>query len=121
MNGNNDPVNHPAHYHKAGLDFECIDITRNLSFDLGNAIKYLWRWRGKNGVEDLEKALFYLKDLGDKYEPIGGDVKWQLVELSINMIDTHDGAFPVIRFITANNRPDAIVALETLIDTLRRK
>jgi len=38
-----DPVNHPKHYtsHPSGID--CIQITEHMSFNLGNAIKYIWR------------------------------------------------------------------------------
>lgn len=55
-----DPVNHPAHYtaHPSGV--ECIQITEHMSFCLGNAVKYLWRADLKNGVEDLEKARWYI-------------------------------------------------------------
>lgn len=63
-------VSHPAHYQsKAGL--EVIDIieafTANLTgieaFDTGNVIKYICRWKEKNGIEDLEKAKWYLEHL----------------------------------------------------------
>jgi hypothetical protein len=55
-----DPVNHPAHYtsHPAGI--ECIDVVEHMCFNLGNAIKYIWRFEKKNGVEDLKKARWYL-------------------------------------------------------------
>ncbi|MDF3280879.1 DUF3310 domain-containing protein [Gordonia sp. N1V] len=61
-NETHDAVNHPAHYtaHPSGV--ECIEITRHLSFDIGNAVKYIWRADLKNGTEDLEKALWYLED-----------------------------------------------------------
>lgn len=57
-----DAVNHPKHYtaHPSGV--ECIQITRHMGFNLGNAIKYIWRADLKNGTEDLEKAVWYLKD-----------------------------------------------------------
>lgn len=58
-----DPVNHPTHYtsHPSGL--ECIDITRHMSFNLGNAFKYIWRADlKKEPIQDLEKAMFYLND-----------------------------------------------------------
>lgn len=55
-------VNHPPHYQGEGV--ECIDAiaaTGNAEgFCVGNAIKYLWRWKGKGGVEDLKKARWYL-------------------------------------------------------------
>jgi len=54
-----DKIN-PNHYrqHKSGV--ECITITEHMSFNLGNVIKYVWRADLKNGVEDLEKAVWYL-------------------------------------------------------------
>ena len=58
--GVNDPVNHPAHYtaHPSGV--ECITITEHFNFNIGNAIKYLWRAGLKgNAVEDLKKAAWY--------------------------------------------------------------
>jgi hypothetical protein len=57
-----DPVNHPRHYlnHPSGV--ECIQITRHMGFNLGNAIKYIWRADLKNGLEDLEKAAWYIQD-----------------------------------------------------------
>ena len=59
----NDPVNHPLHYtdHPSGI--ECIEITRHMSFNLGNVIKYVWRADNKgNALEDLRKARWYLDD-----------------------------------------------------------
>lgn len=57
-----DPVNHPDHYTKHPSGIECIEITRHMSFNLGNAVKYIWRADLKNGLEDLEKAIWYLQD-----------------------------------------------------------
>lgn len=56
-----DPVNHPSHYtgHPSGV--ECIRITEHFNFNLGNAIKYIWRAGEKgNLVQDLEKARWYI-------------------------------------------------------------
>lgn len=56
-----DPVNHPAHYtaHPSGI--ECIQITEHMSFNLGNALKYIWRADEKgNAIQDLEKAAWYV-------------------------------------------------------------
>ena len=70
-----DPVNHPTHYTHGGV--ECIDaIEAALSsqtdptnaFLTGQAIKYLWRWPVKNGLEDLRKAKWYLDRLIGKVE-----------------------------------------------------
>lgn len=54
----NDNVNHPNHYTSG--PFECIELTSRYPFLGGNAIKYVYRWQGKNGLEDLKKALWYL-------------------------------------------------------------
>lgn len=61
----NDPVNHPTHYNSHPSGIECIEVVRHFSFNLGNAIKYMWRSGlkdEKKEVEDLEKAIFYIKD-----------------------------------------------------------
>ena len=64
-----DNVNHPAHYNNSkakcdcGRSIECIDVTRHLSFNIGNAIKYLWRCEHKGStLEDLKKARWYIED-----------------------------------------------------------
>lgn len=64
-----DNVNHPLHYvnHPSGI--ECIQITRHMNFNLGNAIKYIWRADMKgNKIQDLKKAVFYLNDEINKEE-----------------------------------------------------
>lgn len=56
-----DPVNHPKHYtdHPSGV--ECITVTEHFNFNVGNAIKYLWRAGGKgDALEDLKKAGWYV-------------------------------------------------------------
>lgn len=67
----NDQVNHPKHYTSDPSGIECIDITRHRNFNIGNAIKYLWRVGLKEDkdrklidkqVEDLNKAVWYLVD-----------------------------------------------------------
>lgn len=67
-----DPVNHPQHYiSETGL--ETIDVIEAFTFDLqgieavctGNILKYICRWKHKNGVQDLEKAQWYLERLID--------------------------------------------------------
>ena len=58
-----DPVNHPPHYTQHPSGIECIQITRHMNSNCGNAMKYIWRadLKGK-AIEDLEKAIFYLND-----------------------------------------------------------
>lgn len=55
-----DLVNHPPHYTGHASGVECITITEHMTFLLGNAMKYIWRCDGKNGLEDLKKARWYL-------------------------------------------------------------
>ncbi len=61
---NEDVINHPSHYTYGKI--ECIDFIQDkkLNFLLGNAVKYIVRCQykndGKNKIEDLKKAIFYL-------------------------------------------------------------
>lgn len=58
----NDPVNHPKHYTNHPSGVECIQITEHMGFNLGNAVKYIWRCDlKKDAVEDLKKARFYIE------------------------------------------------------------
>lgn len=56
-----DFINHPPHYKKHPSGIECITVTEHMGFNLGNAVKYIWRadFKGK-AIEDLKKAQFYL-------------------------------------------------------------
>ena len=70
-----DNVNHPPHYNNSpahctcGRRIECIDITRHYPFNVGNAIKYLWRADLKGApIEDLRKAIWYINDEISKRE-----------------------------------------------------
>ena len=57
-----DPVNHPGHYTSHPSGVECITITEHMGFNLGNAVKYIWRADLKDsGVEDLKKAAWYIE------------------------------------------------------------
>ena len=67
-----DMVNSPIHYNKAGI--ETIDALEAMLVDgfdyylQGNIVKYLWRFRYKNGIEDLKKAQWYLNKLIEVYD-----------------------------------------------------
>jgi len=57
-----DQVNHPKHYTSHPSGVECIQITEHMGFNLGNAIKYIWRSDLKGaGIEDLKKSVWYLQ------------------------------------------------------------
>lgn len=60
-------VNHPAHYNAHPSGIECIDVVEHMGFNVGNAVKYLWRADLKgNALEDLEKARWYVQREIDK-------------------------------------------------------
>lgn len=66
---NVDMVNHPSHYTQGGI--ECIDAIKAATVSktgieavcTANAIKYLWRYEEKNGIEDVKKARWYIDRL----------------------------------------------------------
>ena len=90
-----DNIEKPSHYtfgkyecidvHYTFGKYECIDVIEELSkqndlqgaegFLYGNIIKYLWRYKHKNGIEDLQKARWYLDRLisntENDYKPVG--------------------------------------------------
>lgn len=68
-------VSHPTHYTTGGV--ECIDAIESAisgitdpveAYLTASAMKYLWRWKYKNGLEDLEKAQFFISRLKVKLE-----------------------------------------------------
>lgn len=57
-----DVVNKPPHYTEHPSGIECIQVTEHMSFNLGNAIKYIWRCDlKKDAIEDLKKAKWYIE------------------------------------------------------------
>lgn len=57
-----DPIN-PDHYRRHPSGIECIEVTRHMNFNVGNAIKYLWRYMDKGDpIENLKKAQWYIDD-----------------------------------------------------------
>ena len=60
MESFSDPVHHPSHYTQY-LGLEVIDLTEQMNFNKGNAVKYIARSGFKsNEIEDLEKAAWYI-------------------------------------------------------------
>jgi hypothetical protein len=67
-----DVVNHPAHYEND--KYQCIDVMEDIygteavmHFCMCNAFKYIWRFQKKNGIEDIQKAQWYM----NKYQELG--------------------------------------------------
>ena len=80
-----DNVNHPDHY-KSSSGLEAIDVIEAFTAELsgleavctGNALKYLLRWKKKNGVEDLKKARWYLNRMIKNLESGGAETNPKL-------------------------------------------
>lgn len=72
-----DAINHPSHYTQGSI--ECIDaiaeVVKDLkgmeAVDTANAMKYMWRWKHKNGAQDVKKAIWYMMDLAKRLEAEG--------------------------------------------------
>lgn len=51
-----------SHYQNHPSGIECIDIVKHENFNIGNALKYIWRRKDKGKeVDDLHKAIYYLE------------------------------------------------------------
>ena len=81
MSKPNDVINRPTHYTQGGIEPLEYIIENKLNFLEGNIVKYVSRYKFKNGVEDLRKAAFYLDrliklyiDKGEQHESIGSKV-----------------------------------------------
>lgn len=91
-------VNHPQHY-EGSCSIECIDamemsfgLEATLKFAMINAYKYMWRYKQKNGKEDLEKADWYLTYwLKNYYE-------WYDSELPVGL-DDYEKILPMKAFV----------------------
>lgn len=69
-------ADHPQHYNSHASGIECIEIVRHMSFNVGNAMKYLWRADEKGApIEDLEKAVWYINDEIKKRKKISQTLK----------------------------------------------
>lgn len=76
-----DNVNHPSHYTNGKV--ECIEALEAATSRLSgieavctaNAIKYMWRWKLKNGEEDIDKAIWYLTYLKNHLKRTGSKEK----------------------------------------------
>ena len=70
-----DVINHPKHYCSDPSGIECIQITRWRNFNIGNAIKYLWRnglKENNSNIQDLKKAIWYINDEIKRLEELNG-------------------------------------------------
>ncbi|MBV9923163.1 MAG: DUF3310 domain-containing protein [Pseudonocardia sp.] len=110
-----DLVNHPPHYrHPSGI--ECIEITRHCSFDLGNAIKYIWRADAKNGAQDLRKAQWYLRDILSTGQCSFPPHKAKHLLIEANMADHDEQRVSMLAAICQGRLDAAIMMIDEVID-----
>jgi hypothetical protein len=56
-----DQINRPPHYTQHFSGIECIEVVEHMNFNLGNAVKYIWRADLKDdALENLKKAQWYI-------------------------------------------------------------
>ena len=79
---NDKMVSHPDHY-QSETGLEVIDVIEAFTFDMkgieatdtGNILKYACRWKKKNGIQDLEKILWYTQHLIDHLKKLEAENK----------------------------------------------
>ena len=91
-------VSHPDHY-KSDAGLEVIDVIEAFTSDLkgvqatdtGNVIKYICRWKKKNGLQDLKKAMWYLQHLIDHVKLADGNNSFEKMDdYSIVSLETEE-------------------------------
>lgn len=68
-------VDHPKHYNSLGDgSIECIDVVEHMSFNLGNATKYIWRsgLKSPDAITDLSRAIWYINREIERLKSMGG-------------------------------------------------
>lgn len=111
-----DSVNHPSHYTQyEGM--EVIELTERMSFNLGNAVKYIARAGFKNPdteIEDLRKAIFYIQRESArvfKIQGYGGEYEELVQTLSSQMMYNRAVA---VQFVCRQNNESLAMAIEHL-------
>lgn len=114
-----DMINHPPHYGPLpGLDFDCITVTRELTFSAGNAVKYMWRADKKGGLEDVKKARWYVTDMldhdDDVYLPWNKFVTDERLHLVARVQADHNRVL-FFNSVRMQHLPSALDALNNLL------
>lgn len=126
VNANKDMVNHPSHY-QSEYGLEVIDVikafTSNLTgieaTDTGNVLKYMCRWKNKNGVEDLKKAKWYLEHLINNVEnriDSKEDDESDLIKALIDGIKNCDIDYMTHIFVDKKEAERALSIMNDIID-----
>jgi hypothetical protein len=72
-----DEVNHPRHYTSNPSGVECIDVAETMTFNRGNALKYIWRagLKSDDVIKDLKKAVWYVNREITRLQKLNGQVE----------------------------------------------
>lgn len=93
-----DNVNKPKHYRSHPSGIECIQVTEHMGFNLGNAMKYIWRCDEKwDAIEDLKKARWYLNREIERRESINGKESSESEGLRESYGWEHPESYQVVR------------------------
>lgn len=104
-----DPVHHPAHYGADRFGIECIAITRYMSFNIGNAFKYVWRHLDKGAPrQDLEKSLVYIGWAMEDRTPAYVDLR--ATEIAVSLFSQS-----VLPALVNKEQPEVFWALASLV------
>ena len=106
----NDNVNHPKHY-AGSTSLECIEAMEMAfgeqavyDFCICNSFKYLWRYKNKNGAEDINKAEWYIKKAEEIRKEVNKQKGWDYIEL-VNE-DSIERMIEKARFAWLKDNPD---------------
>lgn len=112
-----DNIDHPTHYTRRNIGYECIDIAQYQSFCTGNAIKYLWRYRDKGKpLEDLEKARWYAYRASTRQETVNIE-DGHCATILDRLIETTTGYETTVWYgLRKNNWPITLNTLDVMIE-----
>lgn len=119
----NDPVHHPKHYGKGLFSCECIAISRHMTFNAGNAFKYVWRHQDKGGLQDLEKALVYLgwalEDGVPSVLPGKEALVWDMITTHVLPFVREDEAYLALPLVAQSRLDLAQTHLEIIVEATK--
>jgi len=96
-------VDHPKHYNNHPSGVEAIEIVQYMGFCLGNAFKYVYRYQHKNGLQDIEKAIWYLK-------------RQQTIIINKKLVATHTATNDFYKILSAEPNADIKKVLQIIWD-----
>lgn len=115
-----DNIDHPTHYTCRNVGYECINIAQYQTFNTGNAIKYLWRYKYKgNPEEDLEKARWYALNASRMQETVditAGDCRTILLRLTESTSGYESAAWVGL---LENKWDIVLIALDTMLEGVK--